>query len=190
MNTASTTASATQEKPRQNWAGLWNISFGFFGIQIGFALQNANMSRVFQSLGSAIDDLPALWVAAPLTGLLVQPIIGHLSDKTWLGKLGRRRPYFLLGAVLAGSVFGDHCSPISDTTILSSTGARCHHIDHVATQLPYALAVALVSAIGYVVLGIFASLGLALAAASVCFVVVCLIFAALSKAKVSKQVSA
>ena len=89
------------EKPRQNWAGLFNISFGFFGIQIGFALQNANMSRVFQSLGSSIDDLPALWVAAPLTGLLVQPVIGHLSDKTWLGRLGRRRPYFLLGAVLA-----------------------------------------------------------------------------------------
>jgi maltose/moltooligosaccharide transporter len=89
------------EKPRQSWAGLFNISFGFFGIQIGFALQNANMSRVFQSLGSSIDDLPALWVAAPLTGLLVQPVIGHLSDKTWLGKLGRRRPYFLLGAVLA-----------------------------------------------------------------------------------------
>ncbi len=89
------------EKPRQNWAGLFNISFGFFGIQIGFALQNANMSRVFQSLGSSIDDLPALWVAAPLTGLLVQPIIGHLSDKTWLGRLGRRRPFFLLGALLA-----------------------------------------------------------------------------------------
>ncbi len=89
------------EKPRQNWAGLFNISFGFFGIQIGFALQNANMSRVFQSLGSSIDDLPALWVAAPLTGLLVQPIIGHLSDRTWLGRLGRRRPFFLLGAVLA-----------------------------------------------------------------------------------------
>jgi maltose/moltooligosaccharide transporter len=89
------------EKPRQSFAGLWNISFGFFGIQIGFALQNANMSRVFQSLGSSLDDLPALWVAAPLTGLLVQPIIGHMSDRTWLGRLGRRRPYFLAGAILA-----------------------------------------------------------------------------------------
>jgi maltose/moltooligosaccharide transporter len=89
------------EKPRQGWAGLWNISFGFFGIQIGFALQNANMSRIFQSLGSSLDDLPALWVAAPLTGLLVQPIIGHMSDRTWLGRLGRRRPYFLAGAILA-----------------------------------------------------------------------------------------
>ncbi|MFM9979030.1 MAG: MFS transporter [Sphingomonadaceae bacterium] len=89
------------EKPKQGWAGLSNISFGFFGIQIGFALQNANMSRIFQSLGSSLDDLPALWVAAPLTGLLVQPIIGHFSDRTWLGRLGRRRPYFLLGAILA-----------------------------------------------------------------------------------------
>ena len=89
------------EKPRQGWAGLWNISFGFFGIQIGFALQNANMSRVFQSLGASLDDLPALWVAAPLTGLLVQPIIGFMSDRTWLGRFGRRRPYFVAGALLA-----------------------------------------------------------------------------------------
>ncbi|NML12593.1 SLC45 family MFS transporter [Sphingobium sp. AR-3-1] len=89
------------DKPKQGFAGLWNISFGFFGIQIGFALQNANMSRVFQSLGSSIDDLSALWVAAPLTGLLVQPIVGHLSDRTWLGRLGRRRPYFLAGATLS-----------------------------------------------------------------------------------------
>jgi maltose/moltooligosaccharide transporter len=89
------------DKPRQNWAGLANISFGFFGIQIGFALQNANMSRIFQTLGSSIDDLPWLWAAAPLTGLLVQPVIGHMSDRTWLGRLGRRRPYFLAGAILA-----------------------------------------------------------------------------------------
>lgn len=89
------------EKPRQRFAGLWNISFGFFGIQIGFALQNANMSRIFQSLGEDIEKLPGLWIAAPLTGLLVQPIIGHMSDRTWLGRLGRRRPYFLAGAILA-----------------------------------------------------------------------------------------
>src|SRR5438309_2691793 len=88
------------EKPRQSLGGLWNISFGFFGIQIGFALQNANMSRIFQSLGSSVDNLPVLWVAAPLTGLLVQPIIGHLSDRTWLGRLGRRRPYFVAGALV------------------------------------------------------------------------------------------
>src|SRR4051812_35851303 len=91
----------TAEKPRLPFSSLLNISFGFFGIQIGFALQNANMSRIFQSLGTDLDNLPALWVAAPLTGLLVQPIIGHMSDRTWLGKLGRRRPYFLAGAILA-----------------------------------------------------------------------------------------
>src|SRR3954449_3912156 len=89
------------EKPLQSAAALWNISFGFLGIQVGFALQTANMSRIFQSLGSSLDDLPALWIAAPLTGLLVQPVIGHLSDRTWLGRLGRRRPYFVAGALLA-----------------------------------------------------------------------------------------
>jgi len=94
-------ATAVSEKPRQSAAALWNISFGFLGIQVGFALQTANMSRIFQSLGSSLDDLPALWIAAPLTGLLVQPIIGHMSDRTWLGRLGRRRPYFVAGAILA-----------------------------------------------------------------------------------------
>ncbi len=87
------------QKPRQNFWGLWNISFGFFGIQIGFALQNANASRIFQSLGSPLENLGLMWLAAPLTGLLVQPIIGHYSDRTWNG-LGRRRPYFLAGAIL------------------------------------------------------------------------------------------
>ena len=94
-------ATAIREKPWKSIPALWNISFGFFGIQIGFALQTANMSRIFQSLGSSLDDLPALWIAAPLTGLLVQPIVGHLSDRTWLGRLGRRRPYFVGGAILA-----------------------------------------------------------------------------------------
>ena len=89
------------EKPRQGFWGLWNISFGFFGIQIGFALQNGNMSRIFQALGTSLDDLPALWIAAPLTGLLVQPLVGHFSDRTWFGRFGRRRPYFLAGAILA-----------------------------------------------------------------------------------------
>lgn len=88
------------EKPRQGFWGLWNTSFGFFGIQIGFALQNANVSRIFQSLGTAEKDLAFLWIAAPLTGLLVQPVIGHYSDRTW-GRFGRRRPYFLAGALLA-----------------------------------------------------------------------------------------
>ncbi len=88
------------EKPRQGFWGLWNVSFGFFGIQIGFALQNANMSRIFQSLGESLDDLTVLWIAAPVTGLLIQPIIGHYSDTTW-GRFGRRRPYFVAGAIFA-----------------------------------------------------------------------------------------
>ncbi len=77
------------------------MSFGFLGIQFGFALQGGFMSRIFQSLGAAKDDIPLLWIAAPLTGLLVQPIIGYLSDRTWHPKLGRRRPYFLIGAILS-----------------------------------------------------------------------------------------
>jgi maltose/moltooligosaccharide transporter len=76
------------------------MSFGFLGIQFGFALQNANVSRIFETLGAKIDAIPILWIAAPVTGLIVQPIIGHMSDKTW-GRLGRRRPYFLSGAILA-----------------------------------------------------------------------------------------
>lgn len=76
------------------------MSFGFLGIQFGFALQNANVSRIFETLGASIDNIPILWIAAPVTGLIVQPIIGHMSDKTW-NRLGRRRPYFLFGAILA-----------------------------------------------------------------------------------------
>ncbi|MXP29475.1 MFS transporter [Porphyrobacter algicida] len=95
-------AVAHGEKPRLGFWALFNMSFGFFGIQIGFALQNSNMSRVFQTLGASLDTLPVLWIAAPLTGLIVQPIIGHLSDRTW-GRLGRRRPYFLTGAILAAT---------------------------------------------------------------------------------------
>ena len=87
------------KKPTLGFWQLWNISFGFFGIQIGFALQGTNVSRIFQTLGASIDELPALWIAAPVTGLLVQPIIGYFSDRTW-GRLGRRRPYFLVGAIL------------------------------------------------------------------------------------------
>ena len=76
------------------------MCFGFLGIQMGFALQNANVSRIFQTLGAELDEIPILWVAAPLTGLIVQPIIGYMSDRTW-NRLGRRRPYFLVGAILA-----------------------------------------------------------------------------------------
>ena len=78
-----------------------NMSFGFFGIQFGFALQNANVSRIFQTLGAEIDKIGFLWVAAPVTGLIVQPIIGYLSDRTWHKRWGRRRPFFFVGAVLA-----------------------------------------------------------------------------------------
>ncbi len=80
---------------------IWNMSFGFLGIQFGFALQGGFMSRIFQTLGAEKDAIPLLWIAAPLTGLLVQPIIGYLSDRTWSPKWGRRRPYFLIGAVLS-----------------------------------------------------------------------------------------
>jgi maltose/moltooligosaccharide transporter len=86
-------------RPRLSRLAIWNMCVGFFGIQIGFGLQNANTSRIFQTLGAEVDSLAILWIAAPLTGLLVQPIIGHFSDRTW-GRLGRRRPYFLVGAVL------------------------------------------------------------------------------------------
>ncbi len=87
-------------KPKLSFWQIWNMSFGFLGIQFGFALQNANVSRIFESLGADIGNIPILWLAAPVTGLIVQPIIGHWSDKTW-NKLGRRKPFFLTGAILA-----------------------------------------------------------------------------------------
>jgi maltose/moltooligosaccharide transporter len=80
---------------------IWNMSFGFLGIQFGFALQGGFMSRIFQALGAEEKDIPMLWIAAPLTGLIVQPIIGYLSDRTWHPRWGRRKPYFLIGAVLS-----------------------------------------------------------------------------------------
>lgn len=86
-------------KAKLSFFQIWNMCFGFFGIQIGFGLQNANTSRIFQTLGVDVNHLAILWIAAPATGLLVQPIIGHFSDKTW-GRLGRRRPYFFWGAIL------------------------------------------------------------------------------------------
>ena len=87
-------------KPNLSFWQIWNMCFGFLGIQFGFALQNSNVSRIFQTLGASVDDIPALWIAAPLTGLIVQPIVGYFSDRTW-NVLGRRRPYFLAGALLA-----------------------------------------------------------------------------------------
>lgn len=89
-----------KKKPTLSFWQIWNMSFGFLGIQFGFALQNANVSRIFETLGAKVDDIPILWIAAPVTGLIIQPIIGYMSDKTW-NSLGRRRPYFLVGAILA-----------------------------------------------------------------------------------------
>lgn len=89
-----------RSKPQLSFWQIWNMSFGFMGIQFGFALQNANVSRIFETLGAKVENIPILWIAAPVTGLIIQPIIGHMSDNTW-NRLGRRRPYFLTGALLA-----------------------------------------------------------------------------------------
>jgi maltose/moltooligosaccharide transporter len=88
-------------KPKLSFWQIWNMSFGFMGIQFGWGLQMANMSSIYENLGAKPEEIPALWLAAPLTGLLVQPIIGYFSDRTWHPKLGRRRPYFLVGAILS-----------------------------------------------------------------------------------------
>jgi|UniRef100_UPI0040480229 maltose/moltooligosaccharide transporter len=91
----------TQEKKKLSFWQIWNMSFGFLGIQFGFALQGGFMSRIFQTLGADKDAIPLLWIAAPLTGLIVQPIVGYLSDRTWHPKFGRRKPFFFLGAVFS-----------------------------------------------------------------------------------------
>ena len=88
------------KQPQLSFWQIWNMCFGFMGIQFGFALQNANVSRIFQTLGADYNNMTLLWVAAPITGLAVQPIVGYFSDRTW-GRLGRRRPYFLYGALLS-----------------------------------------------------------------------------------------
>ncbi len=90
------------DKPSRSFWQIWNMSFGFLGIQFGWGLQMANMSAIYEYLGARADQIPILWLAAPLTGLIVQPIIGHASDRTW-GPLGRRRPYFLAGALLSST---------------------------------------------------------------------------------------
>ena len=89
-------------RPRLSFWEIWNMSFGFLGIQFGFALQNANVSRIFETLGAEVDLIPILWLAAPVTGLVIQPIVGYFSDRTWT-RLGRRRPYFLWGAIFASA---------------------------------------------------------------------------------------
>ena len=107
MHAVTTTAAPSTEstptlRPALSFWQIWNMCFGFLGIQFGFALQNANVSRIFQTLGASVDDIPILWIAAPLTGLIVQPIVGYCSDRTW-NWLGRRRPYFLGGALLTSA---------------------------------------------------------------------------------------
>src|SRR5215471_14712833 len=95
------TDTAIVSKPRVHFWQIWNMCFGFFGIQFGWTLQMGNMSAIYEFLGARPEDIPGLWLAAPMTGLLVQPIIGYLSDRTWHPKLGRRRPFFLVGAILS-----------------------------------------------------------------------------------------
>jgi len=89
----------TSKKPKLSFWQIWNMSFGFLGIQFGFALQNANASRILQTFGADVHHLPWFWLVAPITGMIVQPIVGYFSDRTW-NRLGRRRPYFLAGAIL------------------------------------------------------------------------------------------
>src|ERR1044071_5675886 len=91
---------STSSRPRLSFFEIWNMSFGFLGIQCGFGLQLANMSAIYAKLGAEPDKIPILWLAGPMTGLIVQPIIGSMSDRTW-NRLGRRRPYFLVGAILS-----------------------------------------------------------------------------------------
>lgn len=88
-------------KPHLSFWQIWNMCFGFFGIQFGWSLQMGNMSAIYEYLGASPEQIPGLWLAAPMTGLIVQPIIGYMSDRTWHPKLGRRRPYFLIGAILS-----------------------------------------------------------------------------------------
>lgn len=93
-------AALPKPRPKLSFWQIWNMSFGFLGIQFGFALQNANVSRIFETLGANIDTIPILWLAAPVTGLVIQPIVGYFSDRTWT-RMGRRRPYFFWGAIFA-----------------------------------------------------------------------------------------
>ena len=90
----------TVAKPRLSLAQICYMSFGFLGIQFGFSLQNGNTSRILRSFGADVDQLPMFWIVAPLVGMIVQPLIGHYSDRTW-NRLGRRKPYFLTGALLS-----------------------------------------------------------------------------------------
>jgi len=89
------------QKPKMSFWQIFNMSFGFLGIQFGFALQTGNASRILQTFGADVEHLSWFWLAAPISGMIIQPIIGHYSDRTW-NRLGRRRPFFLTGAILSG----------------------------------------------------------------------------------------
>ena len=99
---SSTDSTSLLPKPKLSLAQIFTMSFGFLGIQFGFALQNGNTSRILRSFGADVDQLPMFWIVAPLVGMIVQPIIGHYSDKTW-NRIGRRKPYFLVGALLSST---------------------------------------------------------------------------------------
>ena len=90
----------TVSQPKLSLGQIFTMSFGFLGIQFGFALQNGNTSRILRSFGADVDQLPMFWIVAPLVGMIVQPLIGHYSDRTW-NRIGRRKPYFLTGALLS-----------------------------------------------------------------------------------------
>ena len=94
----------TGEKKKLSFWQIWNMCFGFFGIQFGWSLQMGNMSAIYEFLGASPEQIPGLWLAAPMTGLIIQPIIGYWSDRTWHPKLGRRRPFFLVGAILSSAL--------------------------------------------------------------------------------------
>jgi maltose/moltooligosaccharide transporter len=97
---AAQAAEPIMQKPKLSFWQIWNMSFGFLGIQFGWGLQMANMSAIYGKLGAEPSKIPILWLAGPITGLVVQPIIGAMSDRTWT-RLGRRRPFILGGAILA-----------------------------------------------------------------------------------------
>lgn len=96
----STSPAPLSDKPRLSLRQIFTMSFGFLGIQFGFALQNGNTSRILRSFGADVEQLPMFWIVAPLVGMIIQPLIGHYSDRTW-NRLGRRKPYFLTGALLS-----------------------------------------------------------------------------------------
>ena len=113
-------------KPFLSFWQIWNLTFGFLGIQFGFALQNANSSRILQTYGADVEQLSLFWLAAPLTGMIIQPIIGHYSDQTWC-RLGRRRPFFLVGAIFTTIAL----------ILMRMRDCSCHPVQRRLFYLPY-----------------------------------------------------